>query len=423
LVWRGGRAALRLQRVLNHHFRACFLLGAAALAACSSTAVSEDEPIGGAGSGGSAATGGAAGGAGKPNGPALTTYLGDGSLDSVALIDIFIPQTRISLSATALAFNPTVPGELWVALRQFPSGKPCTESDDSGCAALPGVMAVVSGATGSAPVAKLKEDGNSWHFMRRPTAMAWGAGALFASCGEAYTDNYEDVPVPYSGPALWSSDPNIFGVEPKAGQNGTHLDMMHATPYCMGIAWEADNVYWAVNGAAGSLDRYDFHAPHQIGGEDHSDGEVYRYAAGVFQRVPEVPSHAAFDAERQLVYLADTGNARVLSVDPSTAERVGDIMTYEELHGSGEMGGATVTELIPPGVLELPSGLALANDRLFVTDNATSRIYVFDTDGKQLESLDTGLPAGSLAGITLGPDQKVYFTDLKSGRARAVEPL
>jgi hypothetical protein len=269
----------------------------------------------------------------------------------------------------------------------------------------------------------LKEDGNSWHFMRRPAAVAWGVGPLFASCGEAYTDNFENVPVPYAGPVLWSSAPEIFGVEPKAGQNGTHLDMLHETPYCMGIAWEQDNAYWAVNGDAGSLDRYDFHAPHPIGGEDHADGEVYRYAKGEFLRVPEVPSHAAYDSERKLVYLADTGHGRIISVDPSTAARVGEIATYEELQGSGEMDGATVTELVPPGTLERPSGLYFASDRLFVTDNATSRIHVFDTDGTELESLDTGLPQGSLAGITLGPDLRVYFTDSKTGQVRCVAPL
>jgi hypothetical protein len=399
--------------VLSLRYRAFVLAGTATLLACSSTAISEEPPSGAGGSGGGSGT------ASPPD--EASPYLGDGTLDSVTLVEIFAPQAKVALSATSLAFNPTVPGELWVALRQFPSGKPCTEADQRGCAALPGLMAVVSDATGPAPTADLKEDGNSWHFMRRPTAMAWSDGALFASCGEAYTDNFEDVPVPYAGPALWSSDPGIFGVEPTAGQNGTHLDMLHETPYCMGIAWEADNVYWAVNGDAGSLDRYDFNVPHQIGGEDHSDGEVYRYVTGELTRVPEVPSHAAYDAARELVYVADTGNGRVLSVDPSPAQRTGDIATYEELKGSGEMSGAAVFELVPPGTLELPSGLAFAKDRLFVTDNATSRIHVFDAEGKELERLDTGLPTGSLAGITLGPDQKLYFSDAKTGRVLCVE--
>ncbi len=337
------------------------------------------------------------------------------------LVEVYAPGTKIALSATALAFNPTIDGELWVALRQFPSGKPCTKEVDTGCAALPGAMAVVTDATGEGPAGVIKEDGNSWHFMRRPSSIAWGEGALFATCGESLTDNYEDDAIPYAGPALWSSDPDIFGVKPLPTQNGTHLDMLHETPLCMGIAHESANAYWAFNGLAGSLDRVDFHAPHQIGGEDHSDGEVHRYAAGQLAREAEVPGHIAYDAARSLVYVADTGNGRVLSVDPSTAEPGDDIVYYEQLHSSGFMDGATVKQLVPPGSLQKPSGLVLAGDVLYATDNATSRIYGFDLSGKPQKTWATDLPSGSLAGIAVGPDKKLYVTDLLTGSVYRVE--
>lgn len=337
------------------------------------------------------------------------------------MTQVFSPTSRVPLSATALAFNPTVEGELWVALRQFPSGKPCTMTDDSGCAALPGGMAVVGNATSHDPDAVIKQDGNAWHFMRRPSAMAWGDGELFASCGEALTDNYEDEDTPYAGPVLWSSSPDIFGVKPTAEQNGTHLDMLHETPLCMGIAHEAGNAFWAFNGNVGSLDRVDFHAPHPIGGENHADGEVHRYIAGQLLRVPEVPSHLAYDAERALVYVADTGHGRILAVDPSTATAGGDIDVWEVLHESGAMDGATVTELVRPGLLQQPSGLTLAGDTLYATDNATSYVYALDTSGRVLHVYDTSLPAGSLAGITLGPDGQLYLTNLKDGSVHRFE--
>jgi DNA-binding beta-propeller fold protein YncE len=178
-----------------------------------------------------------------------------------------------------------------------------------------------------------------------------------------------------------------------------------------------------VNGHAGALDRYDFHAPHAIGGEDHADGEVFRYALGELLRVPEVPSHVVYDAQRKLVYVADTGHARVLSIDPASATLGGAIDVYEDLVGSGEMVGATVVELVPPGTLQAPSGLALAGNVLYVTDNATSRIHAFDIDGKPLAALDTQLPTGTLAGIAVGPDSLLYFTDLLSGAVRRVAPL
>lgn len=339
----------------------------------------------------------------------------------VTVVDIYTPTAKLPFSATAVAFNPTVAGELWLVLRHFPSGKPCTATVMTGCAALPGVMGVVSNATSDAPTGVLKEDGNSWHFMRRPTAVAWGDEQLFSTCGEALTDNDEDDPTPYAGPVLWSSDPAIFGVDPLPEQNGTHLDMLHETPLCMGLAHESGNAFWAFNGLAGSLDRVDFHSPHQVGGEDHSDGEVHRYIAGQLARTAEVPGHLAYDAARHLVYVADTGHGRVLSVDPSTAVPGDDIARYETLRASGMMDGATVTELVRPGRLQKPSGLALSGDVLYVTDNETSLIYAFDTAGNLKKTFDTALPPGSLAGITVGPDAKLYIANLLTGAAQRVE--
>ena len=344
-------------------------------------------------------------------------------VEPVTLVNVYSPTSKVPLSATAVAFNPMVDGELWALLRQFPSGKACTMTDDGGCDALVGVAAVISDATGDAPRGVIKQDGNAWHFMRRPTAIAWGDDLIFSSCGEGYTDNYEDVAMPYAGPVLWSSDPTIFGVTPKPNQNGTHIDMLHETPYCMGLAHESANIFWAFNGNAGSLDRVDFHSPHAVGGEDHSDGEVHRYVTGTLKRVPEVPSHVAYDSGRGLVYVADTGNARVLSVDPSTAKAGGTIEVWDNLapQATGAMDGATVHELVPAGTLQQPSGLAFADDVLYVTDNATSLIYLFDASGHAQRTFDTALPAGSLAGITIGPDQKMYITNLLTGNVERVE--
>jgi hypothetical protein len=346
---------------------------------------------------------------------------GVGVIEPVTLVNVYTPTSKVPLSATAVAFNPMADGELWALLRQFPSDKPCTMTVDTGCDALVGVAAVISDATGDAPSGVIKQDGNAWHFMRRPTAIAWGDGLLFSSCGEGYTDNYEDVAMPYAGPVLWSSDPTIFGVTPKPNQNGTHIDMLHETPYCMGLAHESANIFWAFNGDAGSLDRVDFHSPHAVGGEDHADGEVHRYVTGTLKRVPEVPSHLAYDGGRGLVYVADTGNARVLSVDPSTAKAGGDIQVWETLQATGAMNGATVHELVPAGALQQPSGVAFVDDVLYVTDNATSLIYTFDASGHGKRTFDTGLPAGSLAGITIGPDQKMYITNLQTGSVERVE--
>ncbi len=376
------------------------LLLSCALAGCSSSAVGGE---------------GGEGGEGEPKPVEIPDVM-------LASTELYRPALAVTFHATDLAFNASVPGELWVTLRQPPSNLPCTNDDDSGCVALPGAVAILSDATSDAPVASVKADFNAWHFMRRPTAIAWSDTELFATCGEARTDNLEDEATPYAGPVLWSSDPQIFGARPSGMQNGTHLDMLHATPYCMGIAFETANAYWTFNGDVGSLDHYDFHAPHEIGGENHADGEVFRYVAGQLKRVPEVPSHLVFDAVSGLIYVADTGNARLLSVDPTTATRADNpIMVYETLQDSGEMVGATVVDLSPPGLLQQPSGLALSDGTLYVADTASSYIYVLDTSGKLQKKLNTQLPAGTLGGIVVGPDGKLYFADLSTGAVRRAE--
>ena len=325
-------------------------------------------------------------------------------------------------SATALAFDPLREGELWVTLRQFPSDAPCLMSAPSGCAALEGEVALVKQATSDSPLMVLKKDGNAWHFMRRPTAIAFGDNGHLATCGEARTDNYEDEAVDYAGPVLWSSDPAIFGATPAPGQNGTHLDMLHESPFCMGIAFDHDNAYWVFNGQIGSLDHYDFHAPHVIGGEDHSDGELARYVTGQLSRVPEIPSHMQLDAEHRALFVADTGNARVVRLAVDTGTVGPDVTTFDPITVHHAMLGAELDTLVPPGKLTAPSGLALTSDALIVTDNATSKIWWFERDGSVIGSVSTELPAGSLSGIAVGPDAQLYLSDLLTGTAYRVVP-
>jgi len=338
---------------------------------------------------------------------------------SVELVPLY--DAPAAWTATALAFDPLRTGQLWVTLRRVPSNKACLETARSGCAALEGEVALVKGATEDAPSMTIEKDGNAWHFMRRPTSIAFGQNGNLSTCGEARTDNYEDEAIDYSGPVLWSSDPAIFGAVPKADQNGTHIDMLHESPFCMGIAYERDNVYWVFNGQLGALDRYDFHAPHVIGGEDHSDGELARYVEGQLRRVPEIPSHLALDHDRGQLYVADTAGGRVLRLAIASGTPGADVPTLDPISIHRRMDGVSLIEVVAPGALSAPSGIALSGDRIIVTDNATSRIGWFKLDGSPLGSVDTGLPAGSLSGIAVGPDGKLYVSDLLTGTAYRVE--
>jgi hypothetical protein len=343
--------------------------------------------------------------------------LGDGTSGSAQLVKVYESDTP--RQATDLAFHPLRP-ELWVLLREFVDGPPCTQAEQHGCDELEGSVAIVSNMGGASPTAVWKKDANAWHFMRTPTGIDFGSDGTFATCSEARTGNFEDETYDYSGPTLWSSDPAIFTIQPPGG-NGSHLDMLHETPHCMGIAHERGNVYWAFNGKLGALDRYDFAQPHVPGASDHSDGRLERWVEGSLLRKPGVPSHLAYEPESARVYVADTGHGRVVAVDTKSGAPGVGIDTAEGMASARSITGARLIEIVAPGVLQAPSGLAIKDKVVFVTDNATSRIHAFDLDGKSLRTVEAPVPAGSLAGIAIGPDDRVYLVDLARAQALRID--
>jgi hypothetical protein len=227
------------------------------------------------------------------------------SLAVQALSPELIYEPPVPLSATDLDFNPEREGELWITLRpHYDESLLCTEESESvgACQQLEGRVVIVEDATGrdlqtQELSARVAQDPNGWHFLRRPPAIAFGPDNTFGTCGEARTGNFEDTDPDYIGPTLWSSDPQIFAQLVSQGANGSHIDMLHSSPFCVGIAHDVDNVYWVFNGQQGSVDRYDFNEPHEPGGEDHSDGELLRYVDGSLSRVPSVPGHMVIDGD------------------------------------------------------------------------------------------------------------------------------
>lgn len=296
-----------------------------------------------------------------------------------------------------LALNPSRPGELWVVNR----------ADDSVTIAFDLGEPVQS--------AIRRKDGAASHFMEESSSIAFGQPGTFATCGE--TRNTYDGQAPpndFMGPALWSDDLDVFAVADPEGL-GSHLDMLHESPLCMGIGWESANVYWVFDGSRGALVRYDFLHDHGPGFDDHSDGRMQRYVEGELRRVPDVASHVEYDARTKLVYAADSGNGRIVALDPSGA-------TVDAVLGAKEFGtehllmtGAFLSTFVDAAAGEFvrPSGLAIAGDLMFVTDYETSRISAFRlSDGARVDWLDTGLPARSLAGIIVDDQGRLLIVDM-----------
>ncbi|MCB9541827.1 MAG: hypothetical protein H6703_05190 [Myxococcales bacterium] len=268
------------------------------------------------------------------------------------------------------------------------------------------------------------------HFMEEVSSIDFGQPGTFGTCQESRnTYNGLDRPNDFMGPTLWPSDLDVYArSNPEAVAYlgfdlGSHLDMLHQSPLCMGIAWQEDNVYWVFEGQSSSIAQVDFREDHGPGFDDHSDGIIVRYAEGEVRRVADVPSHLVFDHETARLYIADTGNARVAMLDTTVGEpgrRLPAIEPGTELWtAEGEMPLATV---FADAALVRPSGLAMAGGVLYVGDNATGRIWGVGLDGGVIDYLDTGLPDGALMGIEVGPGGALWVTDAVADRVLRIAP-
>ena len=322
------------------------------------------------------------------------------SIDSVAF-DI-IGRRRDGLKVPRdLAFNQTG-DELWVINRADDSTVTYFRDEDGHFVD---------------PVKKI--DPAADHFMEEASSLAFGAPGTFATCQESHNTYNNQAPGnDFMGPSLWPSDLEVYGISnPNAvgflGYDlGSHLDMLHESPLCMGITWEADNAYWVFEGMTSSIARVDFHADHGVGFDDHSDGEILRYAVGEVSRVPDVPSHLELDRETGVLYISDTGNSRVAALD-TTVGTPGRSLQVKEPGTTLRLmrGEAPVETLFESPELVLPSGIAQFGDLLFVTDTETSRIWGLTLDGEVVDYLDTELPEGSLMGIDIDEEGTLYVVD------------
>ncbi len=312
-----------------------------------------------------------------------------------------------------LAFNPRRPDELWVV----------TNGDNG--------VTIVHDASADARTWEHRVDRYAIHFMANPTAMSFGADTTsfgapgtFATCGESRnTYAGKSAANDFMGPVLWSSDLSIFAKKNPNGL-GSHLDMLHQSPLCMGIVHQTANRYWTFGGESNSIGLYDFEADNGVGNDDHSDGQYFQYATGQLRYVAGVPSHLDLDPSDGTLYIADTGHARIAKLNTKTGKKGKPIPTKEPMSASFAMDATALADVVPAssGALQKPSGLKLHNGLLYVTDNATGIISAFTLDGAKVNELETGLPPGSLAGLAFGDDEKLYFVDMLANRVLRVDP-
>jgi hypothetical protein len=405
------------------------------------------------------------------------------TLESGVELDVSVVYESTNFSGSARGWipqdlTPATNGTLWVIQRVQRAGgfDDFTECDSRGlagagpndCLSLLGSTVelrtpeMATQATEANGRAELISDPNSLHFMRRPSGIAFGLeeivlpasaevaaglsedavfGDIFATCHEHWTGNPTDqllggspsAPEGFIGPSLWTADRDIYDGENGTlrygffdrnmgdpfTSNGDHLDMVHGTRYCVGIAWQRDNRYWMFNGEDGALDMYDFGLPHAPGADDHSDATVERvvWSDGGLRRVPDVPSNVVVDGD--MVLVSDSGNGRILEVDTAaqmpmvgmerTYEAI-DIPVFEDPPTTVVADEATLRAEWGGNVI--PSGLALIDaDTLVVGNWGSGHLTFLDrNDGSVIRTYDTGLGAG-LGGVTWF-EGAVYFTHI-----------
>lgn len=377
--------------------------------------------------GGGGSGGGSSGGGGQPSGPTAPA-LGTGDHSPTSVTFTVISGAGLTINNPMdMAFSPIAPNELWI----INQGAAAT-SDDSLI-----IFNDVTAATITGERIDNTNDGNWGHFYMNASGIAFGAQTSSAGNGWTFATSQDATRAGdnFMGPTLWSADRTIIGhYGPGAPPMslGSHLDMLHSTRYAKGIAHQQDNIFWVVGQAyytvlAGSpqvcLTRYNYNADHGPGYDNHSDGVKTHYAAGAVSTVTGIPSGMYFRPANNRLYVADTGNGRIVALNTTTGNTPASVNGHT---GDGQdfaVTGATVEVIVPPStVLTNPSGLEHHNGLLYVADHATGIIHAFDLNGNRVNWLDTGLGASALTGLAFDANGKLYFCDIKNDRIVRIDP-
>jgi hypothetical protein len=307
-----------------------------------------------------------------------------------------------------------IPGrtnELWVLNREFGSSS----------------MTIFFHAGSPTQKSQYRKDSHSDHFMVYSSAMAMGTNGNFATTQEVL-NSVGGTTSTFMGPVLWSSDTSIYArMYQSEWENGkplgSHIDMLHQSPYSMGIAADKDNIYWVFDGYHGNLVKYDFATPHTIGGDDHSDGRVWRYPEVVLERIPDLPAHMVLDNATGWLYIVDNANARIIRVNTKSGVKAKELQPVDEpLDLYWEMKNVEQQVYIDTG-LTSPVGIDFWNGRLVVTDNAKGTIRLYDATGAKGTLLGSiALNAPSIMGVKIGPDSNLWFVDATNNTITQLSP-
>lgn len=267
-----------------------------------------------------------------------------------------------------------------------------------------------------------REDGNNWHFMSLPTGIAFGENENFANSPGVFDANH-DAGSPFTGPALWSSDPAIYA-QPSGG-NGSHLDMLHESPYSQGIAHQKDNIYWVFDGYSDDIVMYDFAGDHGPGNSYHSDAIIHRYSEDQVAKDPndKIVSHLVLDKATNWLYVVDHANQRVIRIDITSGSVGGNAspISGEPVAELKQIVGYTQQNVVTSGLLK-PAGIDVVENRMIVSDYETSDIIIYDISSMpatELGRINTG--ATGIMGVKIGPEGRIWYVDYDANKLYRIE--
>ena len=273
-----------------------------------------------------------------------------------------------------------------------------------------------------------RKDSYSGHFMHTASAISFSDNGGFANTLDVQDANGNPNGY-FSGCTLWDSDTSIYA---RVNQNGpllgSHWDMIHQSPFSVGIAAESENIYWLFDGYHSTIVKYDFQEPHpdhEHGGEDHTDAIVYRYDEIIVNRVSGLSSHMVLDKDNEHLYVCDTGNQKIVRVNTDAGEISYNLNPYgENLQGYYSMAGAQYQTIIDSG-LTLPTGIDIYENYLIVSDYSNGDIIFYDLDNlginQELKRLHTDRE-NDVMSIKVGPDGTIWYVGTNTNKLIQIIP-
>ena len=276
--------------------------------------------------------------------------------------------------------------------------------------------------------ADYRKDSYSAHFMHTASAIAFSDNGGFANTLDVQDANGNPNGY-FSGCTLWEADTSIYArVNQNGPELGSHWDMLHQSPFSIGIAAETENIYWLFDGYHNTIAKYNFQEPHpdhEHGGEDHSDGLIYRYDEIVVDRVAGLSSHMVMDQASGLLYICDTGNQRILRMNTNSGVIDYELTPYgENIEGYYSMADAEYETIIDSGLVS-PTGIDLYENYLLVSDYSNGHIIIYDLEDDtgihETARLQTGM-SEDVMGIKAGPDGSIWFVCTNSSKLYQMLP-